>query len=75
MDGNLAKFYRSGIFNAMCKGNNHSVVAVGYGNQDGRDYWLIRNSWGEDGYMRVAVNDSNKVSCFVAFEVFQPIFF
>lgn len=36
---------------------NHAVVLVGYGSEDGLDYWLVRNSWGyyygEDGYIRV----------------------
>lgn len=37
---------------------NHGVVLVGYGTEDGQDYWIVRNSWsadwGEDGYFRMA---------------------
>lgn len=50
--------YRSGIFTGYCGGQiNHAVVIVGYGNANGHDYWLIRNSWGaswgEAGYIRI----------------------
>lgn len=53
------KNYKSGIITEGCEGKlDHAVVAVGWGNMFGIDYWILRNSWGtswgENGYIRVA---------------------
>jgi cathepsin L len=62
-------FYESGVFNGDCGATiDHAVVAVGYGTEDGNDYWIVRNSWssnwGENGYIRVAREKSAKdVKC------------
>ncbi|XP_046647232.1 procathepsin L-like [Daphnia pulicaria] len=52
--------YGSGVYDSNdCDGQdpNHAVVIVGWGNQNGMDYWIGRNSWGplwgEEGYFLI----------------------
>lgn len=58
--------YEEGVFNGCTDANtdiNHAVVLVGYGEQDGQKYWLVRNSWspswGEAGYIKLLRSDSD----------------
>lgn len=58
-------FYKSGVYydQACTLKVNHGVLVVGYGNLDGKDYWLVKNSWGlsfgDKGYIRMARNSGN----------------
>uniref|UniRef100_A0A3Q2DV16 Cathepsin S-like n=1 Tax=Cyprinodon variegatus TaxID=28743 RepID=A0A3Q2DV16_CYPVA len=70
-------FYRHGIYkDHSCSHNvNHGMLAVGYGTENGEDYWLIKNSWGEhfgdEGYIKMARNRNNQ--CGVALYACFPI--
>jgi len=58
--------YQSGVLtNAFLCGTtiDHAVMAVGYGQENGTNYFLVRNSWsaswGDAGYCKIAANASN----------------
>lgn len=38
--------YSSGIYDGSCVSLNHAMVAIGYGKENGKEYVLVRNSWG-----------------------------
>jgi len=59
--------YTGGIFSsdetASCYGGiNHQIILVGWNDNGGAGYWILRNSWGaawgNDGYMDIAYNTS-----------------
>ncbi|KAK7332033.1 hypothetical protein VNO80_28779 [Phaseolus coccineus] len=72
--------HKKGVFEGPCGTDlNHAVVIVGYGtSEDGKKYWLIKNSWGErwgeQGYMKL-LRDSGEPGgvCGVAMKASYPI--
>lgn len=63
IDGDNADFlyYGGGIYNSTTCGRTeaqlgHCLAIVGYGSENGVDYWIVKNSygtdWGESGYAR-----------------------
>jgi len=70
VDASTFSAYKSGIFNGCNQKQpdiNHAVVLVGYGSDNGQDYWLVRNSWspawGEQGYIRLARFSNEEEMC------------
>lgn len=65
-------YYKSGVLDIEnCPTSlNHALLLIGYGTDliSGKDYWLVKNTWGEKwgeyGYVRVKRdNDSNFGMC------------
>ena len=73
------QFYSGGVLNSKACGTNldHGVVAVGYGSNAGKDYYIVRNSWGSSwglsGYVNIAIVDGEGI-CGIQMEPVYPTF-
>ncbi|KAF8564510.1 hypothetical protein P879_10415 [Paragonimus westermani] len=61
LNADALQFYQSGISHPprsqCCPFNiNHAVLSVGYGNEDGVPYWIIKNSWGTEWGEKVSTS-------------------
>jgi len=71
--------YRTGIYYEPLCGSSlqsldHAVLVVGYGSENGEDYWIVKNSWGtywgDEGYIKMIRNYSNH--CGIATKASYP---
>nr|BAN33745.1 cysteine protease a [Symplocarpus renifolius] len=70
--------YTSGVFAGPCGQRiDHAVVIIGYGTEDGKDYWLVRNSWGtrwgQAGYIKIKRNVTPYGMCGIAMYPSYPV--
>ncbi|KAH0434058.1 hypothetical protein IEQ34_026902 [Dendrobium chrysotoxum] len=77
--GRAFQLYQSGIFTGSCRTElDHGVLAVGYGTENGKDYWVVKNSWGtdwgEEGFIRMERNvKAASGKCGIAMQASYPI--
>ena len=72
------QFYAKGVYqepSCTPDGLDHGVLVVGYGTEDGQDFWLVKNSWGttwgDEGYIKMARNEKNM--CGIASDASYPL--
>ncbi|XP_078411792.1 procathepsin L-like [Cetorhinus maximus] len=70
------QFYRSGVYyEPNCNDINHGVLIVGYGSENGENYWIVKNSfgiwWGDKGYIKMSKDRNN--NCQIATHAVYPL--
>ena len=79
---NQFMYYTGGILDTKtCGGANpnldHAITAVGYGTENGKGYFIVRNSWtatwGEAGYIRMSSDVGGNGVCGVLMDASRPI--
>lgn len=73
--------YSSGVLTSDKCGTklDHGVLVVGYGTENGNDYWLVKNSWGtswgDKGYVKIGRSDlqNDPGICGIAMQPSYPV--
>ena len=71
------QLYHQGVITKRCGTNlDHGVLAVGYGTENGVDYYLVKNSWGgswgDKGFVKIGAEASGPGACGIQMDASQP---
>ncbi|XP_054778720.1 ervatamin-B-like [Prosopis cineraria] len=82
LDATYLQLYQDGIFDGencerVSTYTNHAVLIVGYGSEDVKDYWIVKNSWGENwgqnGYFLIKRNSGSPTgACSINTKAYFP---
>lgn len=75
------QLYTSGVFTGKCGTTlDHGVLVIGYGSENGQDYYLVKNSWGtswgDNGYIKLGRGpqyNNGQGQCGILLEASYPI--
>merc|ERR1712151_1072822 len=77
-DKSVFQLYHSGVLQGLCGASlDHGVLAVGYGTEDGKDYWLVKNSWGSswgvNGFIKLLRGKGGSGECGILSQASYPV--
>merc|ERR1719389_863685 len=72
------QMYSGGVLSGACGSNlDHGVLLVGYGTENGKDYWLMKNSWGtswgEQGFGKLLRGKPGAGECGIKMQPSFPV--
>merc|ERR1712146_529022 len=77
-DKSVFQLYKSGVLQSTCGSQlDHGVLLVGYGTEDGKDYWKVKNSWGSSwgdaGYVKLLRGKGGSGECGLLKQASYPV--